>query len=733
MSVDSVLSTADSGRPTTDDRRPTAAHANRVIIEHVRPEIDGGRFPIKRTVGERVDVTADVFADGHDVVAAVLRDKPTYSAERAEHAERINSAVSAGSALNVDTWRETRMSLVAPGTDEWTASFDTPEMGWHEYEIVAWVDRFLTWRRDLTAKAAADQDVSLELLAGSLLVREAAGRVVARPFSASARDRFPRATADAPKREEREGGQGRERGAESPALQKDGGHAEWLLERADALSDATSQAHRLEVALDAALAALMLTYADRSRATTSPARRVWVDRERARFGAWYEMFPRSAGPDPHRSATFHEAAAALPRIADLGFDVVYLPPIHPIGRSFRKGRNNALAADPSDPGSPWAIGSPDGGHTAIEPGLGTIDDFDAFRQEAERLRLEVALDLAWQCSPDHPWVREHPEWFRHRPDGTIKYAENPPKKYQDIYPFDFETDDWRALWRALLDVTLFWVERGVRAFRVDNPHTKTFGFWEWLIDNVHARHADVIFLAEAFTRPKPMRYLAKAGFTQSYGYFTWRNTKSELVEYFTELTASEPREYLRPNLFANTPDILHAYLQHGGRPAFEARLLLASTLGASYGIYSGFEVCEGRALRPGSEEYADSEKYQFRHWDWERPGNIRELICRVNAIRHEHRALQFDGTLKFHDTDNPEIIAYSKTAPDGSDPVLTIVNLDPRQMQHGLVEASVDEDAFTVRDLLDDASYTWHRGRNYVRFDPGIRQGHVLCLPTPRA
>jgi starch synthase (maltosyl-transferring) len=666
-----------AGLATTDDGRPTDALARRVIVERVRPEIDGGRFAIKRTVGERVDVSADVFADGHDVIAALLRD-------------RRASAIA--------DWRESRMALVASGTDEWAASFDTTEMGWHEYEIVAWVDRFLTWRRDLSIKAAAGQDVALELLEGSLLVREAAARVVAGV-------------------------------AENPARRRD---AEWMLERADALSDSTSQAQRLEAALDEPLGALMVTYADRSRATRSPARRVWVDRERARFGAWYEMFPRSAGPDPDRSGTFGEAGALLPGIADLGFDIVYLPPIHPVGTSFRKGRNNAPAAEPSDPGSPWAIGSPDGGHTAVEPGLGTLDDFEAFRLEAARLGLEIALDLAWQCSPDHPWVREHPEWFRHRPDGTIKYAENPPKKYQDIYPFDFESEDWQALWRALLDVTLFWIDRGVRVFRVDNPHTKTFGFWEWLIDNVHARSADVIFLAEAFTRPNVMRYLAKAGFTQSYTYFTWRNTKAELIEYFTELTAGESREYLRPNLFANTPDILHAYLQHGGRPAFEARLLLASTLGATYGIYSGFELCEGRALRPGSEEYADSEKYQFRKRDWDQPGSIRELVRRVNEIRHEHPALQFDATLRFHDTDNPEIIAYSKTAPGGSDPVLTIVNLDPRHMQHGLVDVPVDEDVFPVRDLLDEASYTWHRGWNYVRFDPEIRQGHILCLPKPR-
>jgi starch synthase (maltosyl-transferring) len=591
-------------------------------------------------------------------------------------------------------WRETPMTLVAPGTDEWAARFDLYAVGWHEYQVVAWVDRFLTWRRDLRVKAAAGQDVSVELLEGALRIREAAARAeqvgVGRP------------------------------------------EANWLLDRADALCDATPVAQRIELALDEQLAGLMATYTDRSRATTSETLRVWVDRERARFGAWYEMFPRSAGPDPHRSATFMEAARELTRIADLGFDVVYLPPIHPIGTSFRKGNNNSLVAGPDDPGSPWAIGSPAGGHTAVEPGLGTLDDFEAFRCEAERLGLEVALDLAWQCSPDHPWVSEHPEWFRQRPDGTIKYAENPPKKYQDIYPFDFESDDWRGLWQALLDITLFWVERGVKIFRVDNPHTKTFGFWEWMIEQVHQHHPDVVFLSEAFTRPTVMRYLAKTGFTQSYTYFTWRNTKAEITDYFTELTTTESREYLRPNLFANTPDILHEYLQHGGRPAFVARLLLAATLGASYGIYSGFELCERRALKPGSEEYADSEKYQYRKWDWDRPGNIGELVCRVNRIRHAEPALQFDHTLQFHATDNPEIVAYSKAAPDGGARVLMVVNLDPHHMQHGFVEAPFDADVFVVRDLLDDATYAWHRGRNYVRFDPEILQGHIFKVDAGR-
>jgi starch synthase (maltosyl-transferring) len=679
--------TRERRQPAVDSRDLLVdALRRRVIVERIEPEIDAGRFPIKRTSGESVDVSASIFADGHDVVVAVLRDRARQEGHHRQEAQEGEERQG-----NEGTeWREQAMALVAAGTDRWAARFVVGRPGWHEYEIVAWVDRFLTWRADLEAKAAAGQDVSLELLEGSLVVREAAARA-------------------------EQIGEGR-------------GGAAWLLEQADALCDGT--ADPLRVATSAQLAAMMATYADRSEATTSAVRRVWVDRERARFGSWYEMFPRSAAPDNSRSGTFAEAAAQLPRIADLGFDVVYLPPIHPIGATVRKGPNNSPIAGPGDPGSPWAIGSPAGGHTAIEPGLGSLADFETFRAAAERLGLEIALDLAWQCSPDHPWVREHPEWFRHRPDGSIKYAENPPKKYPDIYPFDFGSEDWRALWQALLDVTMFWVERGVKIFRVDNPHTKAFGFWEWLIDRVHAADPSVIFLSEAFTRPSLMRYLAKAGFTQSYTYFTWRNTKAELTDYFAELTTGDTRDYLRPNLFANTPDILHAYLQHGGRPAFQTRLLLAATLGASYGIYSGFELCEARALAPGSEEYADSEKYQFRTWDWHRPGNIEELVARVNAIRRRHAALQFDRTLRFHATDNDQIIAYSKTAPDRSECVLVVVNLDPQHMQHGHVNVpgARPDVVFPARDLLDDVVYQWRGNWNYVRFDPDIRQGHVLLI-----
>jgi starch synthase (maltosyl-transferring) len=654
----------------------------RVVLENLEPAVDGGRFPIKRTVGEEVEVVVTAFVDGHDLLAVVVRDRPL-GPDRGREARE-----SAGN--EADGWRETGMTSAGPGTDRWRARFRVDAVGWHEYHVIGWIDRFGTWRRDLELKFAAGQDVSLELLEGALMIREAAARADSR-------------TADA------------------------------LLEEADRLAEPLPLADRVARALAGDLNSRVAVVADRQHVSASGIYRVWVDRERARFGAWYEMFPRSGAPDPGRSATFHEAAQRLPSIADLGFDVVYLPPIHPIGVTHRKGRNNALVPSPGDPGCPWAIGSADGGHTAVEPGLGTVDDFRAFRDEAARLGLEVALDLAWQCSPDHPWLREHPEWFRHRPDGTIKYAENPPKRYQDIYPFDFESEDWQSLWAALRDVALFWIRQGVLIFRVDNPHTKPFAFWEWFIAEIHERHPSVIFLSEAFTRPAPMRRLAKLGFTQSYTYFTWRNTRHEIGEYFTELTATPMREYFRPNLFANTPDILHAYLQGGGRPAFEARLLLAATLGANYGIYNGFELCEARAV-PGTEEYVDSEKYQYRQWDWNRPGHIKELIARVNAIRRGCPAFQSDWSLRFHDTDNPEIIAYSKSA--AGQTLLTVVSLDPHHMQHGHVRVPTwmigrdesDDFMYVAYDLLDDVKYEWRGQWNYVRFDPGVRQGHILRL-----
>jgi starch synthase (maltosyl-transferring) len=512
---------------------------------------------------------------------------------------------------------------------------------------------------------------------------------------------------------------------------------EGWIDRAETLRQgiAKKEAAGQDASVDRKEARLLTPGADRTGATRySRVLRVAVERERARFGAWYEMFPRSAGTDPSRSATFDEAAKQLPYVAGMGFDVLYLPPIHPIGTSFRKGPNNTLAAQPGDPGSPWAIGAAEGGHTAIEPGLGTVEDFERFVATAARLELEIALDIAFQASPDHPYVTAHPSWFRHRPDGTIKYAENPPKKYQDIYPFDFESEDWQALWHELKGVIEYWIARGVKIFRVDNPHTKPFHFWQWALGEIRKSHPDAIFLSEAFTRPKVMRYLAKVGFSQSYSYFTWRNTKEEIEEYFTELTQTPVREYMRPNLFANTPDILHEYLQKGGRAAFEVRLVLAATLGASYGIYSGFELLENTPVREGSEEYLDSEKYQIRVRDYTRADSLAGLIARVNEIRREHRALQFDTGLEFHETDNERLLCYSKRAPDKTDPILVVVNLDPVNMQHGHVKLPLYDwgipldGAVEARDLLSDETYLWQGEWNYVRLDPPSRVAHILAL-----
>jgi len=670
----SIAATGESRSTAPAETRATtgrldAALQRRVVIEGVTPQVDEGRYPAKRTVGETVVVEADVYADGHDEITALLLWRKAGEAD----------------------WNETPMAPL--GNDRWRAPFVAEDYTRYEFTVEGRVDRFETWRAALSKKVGAGQDVSSELLEGALIVRDAAARA---------------------------------RAAQKTAL----------TQLAAALEDASvDAAQRVVTALSDDLRARMARHADRSGATRfDRVLPVDVERERARFGAWYEMFPRSAGADPSRSATFDEAQARLPYVASMGFDVLYLPPIHPIGRSFRKGRNNALTAEPGDPGSPWAIGAAEGGHTAIEPGLGTLDDFTRFVAAAKRHHLEIALDLAFQASPDHPYVGEHPSWFRHRPDGTIKYAENPPKKYQDIYPFDFESEDWVELWHELKAVIEFWIARGVLIFRVDNPHTKPFPFWEWALGDIRRRHPDAIFLAEAFTRPKIMRHLAKIGFSQSYSYFTWRNTKEELEEYFTELAQSEVREYMRPNLFANTPDILHEYLQQGGRPAFQARLVLAATLGANYGIYSGFELAEHVPVRAGSEEYLDSEKYQIRPRDFDAPNSLAELIARVNAIRREHRALQFDHGLEFHETDNPHLICYSKRTPEGTDPILVVVNLDPHNMQHGNVKLPLYDwklpldSTIDAHDLLLDETYVWRGEWNYVRLDPQSRVAHILAL-----
>jgi starch synthase (maltosyl-transferring) len=639
----------------------------RVIIEHVAPAIDGGRYPVKRTVGESVTVSARIFVDGHDVIAAKLRSRPKMARQ----------------------WTDVPME--PQGNDWWQASFIVTANTRYQYTVEGWIDRFASWRAGLVKRLQAGQDVASELLEGAAIVAAAARRAA-------------------------------------------GADGRWLSERASLLSGDRVTAERAEAALDPALIAAMSRHADHEPVTVyDRVLEVTVERERARFGAWYEMFPRSAGTDPRRSATFREAAARLKDIAATGFDVVYLPPIHPIGRSYRKGANNALSAGPNDPGSPWAIGNEAGGHDAVDPDLGTLADFRAFVKAARAHGLEVALDAAFQCSPDHPYVKAHPAWFHHRPDGSIRYAENPPKKYQDIYPLNFETDDWKNLWRELHRIVLFWIEQGVRIFRVDNPHTKPIRFWEWLIGSVHSGYPDVVFLSEAFTRPAVMYALAKAGFTQSYSYFTWRNTKSELIAYFTELTQTEVREYYRPNLFTNTPDILHEYLQTGGRAAFQVRLVLAATLGASYGIYSGFELCEADAV-PGTEEYHNSEKYQIRVRDWNQPGNIKGLVTTINTIRRENPALQSDRTLRFYPCTNDHLIAYAKCTDDLSNVIVVVVNLDPHHAQEGHVQVPLEalgiapSDPYEVHDLLSDTGYLWQGASNYVRLNPATSPAHVFRL-----
>jgi starch synthase (maltosyl-transferring) len=626
-----------------------------VIIENVSPALDGGRFAVKREVGSVLEVGADIFADGHGLLAGVARYRP----------------------CSGEAWRETPMRLV--DNDRWEASFTLDAVGRWQFAVEAWRDVFGSWQRDVQKRLDAGEDVASELPEGRRMVKEAAGRaagpdqVELTSFLDSLR-----------------------RTSDQPAL--------FLGER---------------------LAELMARQPDRSRSTIyQPALEIVVDPESARFAAWYELFPRSQGTAPGRSATFKEAQARLKDVAALGFDVVYLSPIHPIGHTGRKGRNNTLDVKPGDPGSPWAIGDESGGHKAIHPDLGTIEDFDAFVAEAERLGLEIALDYAIQCSPDHPYVREHPDWFYRRPDGSIRYAENPPKKYQDIYPINFYCEDREALWNELKSIVLFWISHAVKTFRVDNPHTKPLPFWEWLIREIKREHPEVVFLAEAFTRPKVMRYLAKAGFSQSYTYFTWRNTPDELRDYLTELTRTEMREYFRGNLFANTPDILHEVLQRGGKPAFQMRLVLAATLSSLYGIYSGFELLEATPLQAGSEEYLNSEKYEIKVWDWDRPGNIEDYVARVNTIRRENRALHYTGNLRFQGCDNQNVLAYAKAK--GGSVILTAVNMDPFHPQEAGVMAPLDYvgvadgEAFQAEELLTGQTETWNSLWRRVRLDPAF-------------
>ena len=626
-----------------------------MVIEAVAPEIDCGRFPAKRVIGETVEVEADVFADGHDAVAAIV----LYKHERDGQ------------------WSSAPMTPLV--NDRWRAQFPVGELGRYLFTIEGWVDEFETWRKRLAKRVGAGQDVKVEMEVGAQMVEAAAQRADG-------------AAADAARL-----------GALAKALRT--GKAE----------------------PDGELTELMRRHGERHVTAYGRQLEVLVEPVKARFSTWYEVFPRSVG-------TLRDVEGLLPEVARMGFDVLYLPPIHPIGRTHRKGANNR-PGQPGEPGSPWAIGSEQGGHKSIDPGLGTLEDFTHLVKAAAAHDIDVALDIAFQCSPDHPYTREHPEWFKHRPDGSIQYAENPPKKYEDIYPFDFESEHWRELWQELLSIVLFWAGLGVRVFRVDNPHTKPFAFWEWLIAEVRQKHPDVVLLSEAFTRPKVMFRLAKAGFSQSYTYFTWRNTAYELYQYFTELAQPPVREFFRPNLWPNTPDILTEYLQTGGRPAFQARLILAATLGANYGIYGpAFELMENRPREQGSEEYLDSEKYQVRAWERDRPDSLRELVAIVNRIRRENPALQTDRGLRFHLAENDQLLAYSKSTPDNENVILTVVNVDPHHVQRGMVNLPLEElgiegdRPFQAHELISGARYLWSGPRNYVEINPHSMPGQIFLF-----
>jgi starch synthase (maltosyl-transferring) len=644
----------------------------RVVIEHVEPCIDDGRFAIKRVAGDAVVVEADCFADGHDVVACAVQWRRG----------------------DADAWLSTLM--VPLGNDRWRGTFSVDAIGRWEYKVCAWVDPFLSWRHDFERRVDAD-DLRVAARGGAARIDQAAQRARS--------------------------------GADAKLLKA------WSRELLDALDSGADPDALKTLGLDAARAAVAERHPDLRHARTTATLAVAVERERARFSSWYEFFPRSSSGDPTRHGTFADCEAWLPYVKRMGFDVLYFPPIHPIGRQRRKGKNNTLDAAPDDVGSPWAIGAKEGGHDAILPELGSVKDFQRLLRAASAHGIEIALDIAFQCAPDHPWVREHPEWFRKRADGSIQYAENPPKKYQDIYPFDFESAHWRELWQALVGVIEFWVEQGVRIFRVDNPHTKAFDFWEWAIARVRAAHPEVIFLSEAFTRPRVMHRLAKLGFSQSYTYYTWRNTKHELTEYFTELTRGPGRDYFRPNVWPNTPDILPVSLQQGGRAAFMARVTLAATLAANYGLYGpAFELLEHRPIRPGAEEYLNSEKYERRTWDLERADSLAPFIAVLNRARHDNPALQSDAGLHFVPVDNDLLIAYLKVSADRSNIVVCVVNLDTEHTQSGWVTLDLPalglqpQQAYQMHELITDARFMWNGPRNYVMLDPHQCPAHVMRL-----
>jgi starch synthase (maltosyl-transferring) len=660
------------------NKKPGAAAQDRdgrmrAVVDALLPSVDCGRFRAKCIAGEPVRIEAHCLTDGHDRIAVLLRWQA------------------------LDDPQSYEVEMLDQGNDIWTAQFTPPMPGRYCYTVSAWVDHFESWRRELERRDEL-ADIRVALHVGAALIDSTAARA----------------------------------GAQDAAVLS--GWAALLRTTADDPSGLPDVAAMQGLALDPAKAAIMKRHEDRGLAS-SLTRELSADRRRAQFSSWYELFPRQVPTEQGRHGTFRDVQARLPYLARMGFDVLYLPPIHPIGHINRKGANNSLVSAPGEVGSPWAIGSTEGGHKDILPQLGTLEDFKELLRAARERGIEIALDLAFQCAPDHPYVHAHPDWFRHRPDGSVQYAENPPKKYQDIYPFDFETADWRGLWDELKSVMDYWIEQGVRIFRVDNPHTKAFSFWEWSIGEVTRVNPDVIFLAEAFTRPKVMHRLAKLGFTQSYTYFTWRTTKQELIEYFTELSAGPGRAYFRPNVWPNTPDILHESLQTGLRSVFAARLILAATLSANYGIYGpAYELMESVPREPGSEEYRDSEKYQLRSWNIDRPDSLWPLIARINRIRRDNVALQSDRTLEFCAVDNDQLIAYVKHDSIAQNIVLTVVNLDPHNTQSGWLELDLStlglpaDRVYQVHDLLTDQRYQWNGPRNYVMLDPQRIPAHVFRI-----
>lgn len=641
---------------------------SRVVIENVRPCVDSYEFPAKAIVGDVVNVAADIFADGHDVVAARILYNGPGSSE----------------------WVKAPMKLLV--NDSWQGEFEVGEVGIFRFTIEAWIDHFASWQNGLRKKFEAGQDVAMDILAGAVLVEEAAVRV------------------------------GGEEGAKMSAL-------------AGSLKQSRDMGSAMAEALGPEASALMSRDPDLRHANRfAPELEIQVDRHKARFSTWYECFPRSTAVGSDRHGTFRDLEKLLPEISGMGFDILYLPPVHPIGHTNRKGKNNRQETSPGDPGSPWAIGSEEGGHTSIHPQLGTMEDFEKLVGKAAEFGMEVAIDLAYQCSPDHPWVREHPEWFKIRPDGSVQYAENPPKKYEDIFPLNFETKAWESLWEELKSVVLFWISKGVRIFRVDNPHTKPFAFWEWMIGGIKRDYPETLFLAEAFTRPKVMKRLAKIGFSQSYTYFTWRNSKHELTEYLRELTQTEMKDFFRPNFWPNTPDILSEYLQYSGRPAFVIKLILAATMSSNYGIYGpAFELIENRAL-PGREEYLDSEKYEIRRWDRDHPGNLKEFIARLNRIRKENPALQETNNIRFLEVDNDQLLFFGKIGSGLADTILVVINLDPVHTQSGWIRIPLEEfgidpsQPFLGDDLLGDEKHIWYGERNFVQLNPHVVPAHIFKL-----